>query len=305
MDNLFTSNVDLPKVEVDQNGEFDLNTRHLLAKKIVDSIDAWSLQTYKDDFRWHLGASIIGRPCDRYLYGVFHWWKKSTASGRKLRLFQRGKDEEKQMNYLLRGIGFEVEEVNPATGKQWVSSFLNGHFGGSSDGIIKFPQSWNIPGRFIPEYKTSKTGATFTNLAKSGGIERNKEEHFVQQSVYGYGNKIGYGVYLAVNKNDDDLICEVTKLSIEKAEAAIRRAENIITTDYVPAMIPGAKSTYFQCKMCDFHGVCHEGDKIEKNCRSCIHSEPVANAEWRCTKYGYDIPREFVYKGCDEHKAMI
>lgn len=305
MDNLFTSNVDLPKVEISEDGELDLNKRHMLAKKIVDSIDEWSLQTYKDDFRWHLGASIIGRPCDRYLYGVFHWWKKNTAKGQMLRLFQRGKDEEKQMNYLLRGIGFDIQEFDPATGKQWNVSFLNGHFGGGSDGKIAFPQSWNVPGLFVPEYKTSGTGSKFNNLSKEGGIEKNKEEHFVQQSVYGYGLKIPYGVYLAVNKNDDSLCCEVTKLSIEKAEGAIRRAENIIATDYVPAMMPGAKSTYFVCKMCDFHRVCHEGGKIEKNCRSCVHSTPVANAEWRCTKYGYDIPREFVYQGCEEYKAMI
>lgn len=304
MDNLFTSQTPMNKPEI-QGEDLPLATREMLAKKIVDSIDAWSLQTYKDDFRWHLGASIIGRPCDRYLYGVFHWWKKNTADGRSLRLFHRGHEEEKQMNALLTGIGFNVQPLDPATGKQWRVSFLNGHFGGSSDGVIQFPVSWNIPGDFIPEYKTSGTGAKFNNLAKEGGIEKNKEEHFVQQSLYGYGRKIGHGVYLAVNKNDDSLYCEVTKLSVEKAEAAIRRAENIITTDYVPAMMPGAKATYFQCKMCPFHAVCHEGESVAKNCRSCVHSTPVAKSEWRCTKYGHDIPREFVETGCDEYKALI
>lgn len=304
MDSVFETST-RPETPIIESPDLSELVRVKLAKRILTSIEDWSKVTYADDYRWHLGASIIGRPCDRYLYGVFHWWKANTATGRMLRLFERGKQEERQMNYLLKGIGFGVQEIDPSTGKQWRVSFLNGHFGGSSDGVIQFPPSWNIPGDFIPEFKTSGTGAKFNNLSKEGGIEKNKEEHYVQQSVYGYGRKIGYGVYIAVNKNDDDLCCEVTKLSIEKAEGAIRRAENIITTCYIPAMMPGAKETYFQCKMCPFHGICHTGEKIDKNCRSCVHSEPVAGAEWRCTKYGYDIPREFVRSGCDEYKAML
>lgn len=305
MNDIFSTNSQLETPTID-DGEIPRQRRIYLAEKIKNEIDDWSRVTYADDYRWHLGASIIGRPCDRFLYGTFRWWKKNTASGRMLRLFQRGKDEEAQMNYLLRGIGFNVNEIDPSTGKQWRVSFLNGHFGGSSDGVVQFPQSWNVPGEFIPEYKTSGTGAKFNNLGKDGlGIEQNKEEHFIQQSIYGYGRKIAHGVYIAVNKNDDDLYVEVTNLSIPKAEAGIRRAENIITTDFVPAMMPKAKPTWHECKTCPFHGICHEGDKIDKNCRSCVHSAPVNNAEWRCTKYGHDIPREFVPIGCDEYKAVI
>lgn len=305
MSDIFYNN-SIPETPIIDDGEISPERRIFLANKIQADIEEWSKVTYADDYRWHLGASIIGRPCDRFLYGTFRWFKKNTADGRTLRLFQRGKDEEAQMNYLLRGIGFNVEEVDPQTGKQWKVSFHHGHFGGSSDGIIQFPHSYGQPGDFVPEYKTSGTGAKFNNLNKDGlGIEKNKDEHFIQQSIYGYGRKIGNGVYVAVNKNDDSLYVEVTKLSIEKAEAGLRRAENIITTDFIPAMMAKAKETYFECRMCSFHSICHLGEKIDKNCRSCVYSTPIAGAEWRCTKYGHDIPREYVPIGCDEYKAVL
>lgn len=278
--------------------------RDILAKKVVDSINAYAIGAYSKPFRWHLGASAVGHQCDRMLYLTFHWAKAEAKDGRMLRLWQRGHLEEQRFEEYLIGAGFQFQPLDPSTGKQFRISFHHGHFGGSSDGVLKFPPSWNLPGFYQPEFKTSGTGAKFNNLEKKG-VEEHQERHFVQQSVYGYGYKMKYGLYLAVNKNDDDLYCEVTELSVPKAELAIRRGGNIIASDYLPAMMPGAKENYFECKMCNFHGVCHKGEALAVNCRSCVYSRPVANAEWHCDKYGQDIPRDFVKTGCPDHKALL
>lgn len=297
---------DILKVMIAQEPTPDLsrNERDILAKRVVDSINAYAIGAYSKPFRWHLGASVIGDKCDRKLYLTFHWAKAEVKNGRMLRLWERGNLEELRYEEYLKGAGFTVQSIDPSTGKQFRVSYHHGHFGGSSDGVLKFPTEWNIPGFYQPEYKTSGTGAKFNNLEKQG-VETHIERHFVQQSVYGYAYKMKYGVYLAVNKNDDDLYCEVTELSVPKAEMAIRRGGNIITSDYVPAMMPGAKESYFECKMCDYHGICHKGEKLAVNCRSCVYSKPVANAEWHCDKYGQDIPREFVPNGCPDHKALM
>jgi hypothetical protein len=61
--------------------------------------------------RPHLGASQIGKPCDRALvYGFRHAVRKRTK-GRMLRLFRRGHMEEISLVAMLRDIGFEVREV--------------------------------------------------------------------------------------------------------------------------------------------------------------------------------------------------
>lgn len=291
---------------IDQNiaADLDQNQRDVLSKKIVSSINDWAVSEYLDPFRWHLGASIIGRECDRFLYFSFRWVFQDTRDGRMLRLLQRGKEEEKKFSQYLRGIGCEVYDVDPDTGKQFRFSAHKGHFGGSTDGVLRFPEAWGIPGFFLPEYKTNQTGAGFNNLIKEG-VEKQKEDHYIQQCLYGKKRNIKYSVYLNVNKNDDDLYCEIVPLDYRKAEIYEKRAHDIIFSDYVPAMMPGAKPTFFKCKMCPGFDVCHKGKAPERNCRSCIHSQPVDNAEWECTKFGQVIPREFVYKGCEDYKAIL
>lgn len=276
--------------------------REVLAVKIKTCIDQWSVEHYMDDHRWHLGASSIGGPCDRALWYTFHWATKDSRNGRMKRLHERGKEEEAKINKMLRGIGCKVNDINPDTGKQWVVSWHKGHFGGSMDGELWLPPSWNIPNKFIPEFKTSGTGAAFNNYEKKG-LEVHKEQYFMQHSLYGYGRKCMDGLFIAVNKNDDDLYIEPVELSAERAEFGIRRAANIITTDYVPAKI-STKSTYFECVMCDHKSVCHNGESMDINCRSCVYSEPVDNAEWRCNRFGQEIPRDFVPKACEHYKAL-
>lgn len=295
----------LKLVEDNPAPELDHDQLQILSVKIKHEIDVYSKEIYRDDFRWHLGASVIGHECDRKLWLGFHWVTPDNRDGRMSRLHERGKEEEAKFAKYLRGIGFTLWDKDPSTGKQFIVSYHNGHFGGSSDGVISCPPSWNIPGIFLPEFKTSATGSKFSNLNKDNrGIEQNQEQHFVQQSIYGYGYGIRYGLYAAVNKNDDDIYYEFNKLSVPKAEAAIRRAGDIITSDYMPAMMPGAKESFFKCKMCEHSDFCHKGVSPAVNCRSCVYAEPVQNAEWRCNKYGQDIPRDYVAKGCDGYKAL-
>jgi hypothetical protein len=46
------------------------------------------------DLREHLGASVIGRECDREIWYGFRWFKDNLFDGRMLRLFDRGRREE-------------------------------------------------------------------------------------------------------------------------------------------------------------------------------------------------------------------
>ena len=47
-----------------------------------------------DGFREHLGASVIGRECDRALWYEFRWITRAAQGGRMLRLFETGRLEE-------------------------------------------------------------------------------------------------------------------------------------------------------------------------------------------------------------------
>lgn len=79
-----------------------------LAKRILEEIDEYCVRTYDGGHRSHLGASLIGRECKRYLWYVFRWCLHEKTTGRQQRLFNRGHREEARFVEWLEGIGFKV-----------------------------------------------------------------------------------------------------------------------------------------------------------------------------------------------------
>lgn len=79
-----------------------------LSKQIAKSIDEWCVETFNDGHRRHLGASLIGHECSRYLWYTFRWVKAPDFDGRMYRLFQRGHLEENRFIEYLEGIGCTV-----------------------------------------------------------------------------------------------------------------------------------------------------------------------------------------------------
>lgn len=79
-----------------------------LSTQLLEDIEQYAVETYSGEFRWHLGASEIGRTCDNYLWLKFRWAFNEQFDGRRLRLFQRGHREEAYFIEYLEGIGCKV-----------------------------------------------------------------------------------------------------------------------------------------------------------------------------------------------------
>jgi hypothetical protein len=79
-----------------------------IATRIKEEIDRYCVQAYDGGHRKHLGASLIGRSCKRYLWYVFRWCKRQPTTGRQQRLFNRGHREEARFIEWLEGIGFKL-----------------------------------------------------------------------------------------------------------------------------------------------------------------------------------------------------
>jgi hypothetical protein len=327
----------------------------LLAKQILADIDEYAQKAYDDGHRNHLGASLIGHDCNRYLWYIFRWCLHEKFSGRMLRLFNRGHREEDRFIEFLEGIGFKIwfedRETKPlfyvaendsyylgdnledngdglaspilsnhpeykshlARAKadgikfpQYRVSGVMGHFGGSLDGIAILPERYGIEEPVLLEFKTNGTGAGFAKLA-SHGMPLAKPQHFAQTCTYGYkgvnGTTFNYVVYLNVCKNDDDLHVEVVKLNHKLGEQIEAKAEQIIRSDKPPARISD-NPTYFTCKGCGMHSICHKGAMPEVNCRSCKFATPVENAQWFCSTHNGVIPKDFIKQACPSYKAI-
>jgi hypothetical protein len=283
-------------------------TDHLERKRIVlqigKDIDAFCKREFEEDARTHLGASIIGHDCKAYAWNTFRWLKFEDFNGRMLRLFNRGHEEERRFIRWLVGIGFQVYDVEPTTGKQYRIKGCNGHFGGSLDSIMYAPPHYNInePLAWLGEFKTHND-ASFKKLKKDG-VAKSKPQHYRQMCSYGRAYGFKYALYCAVNKNDDDLYFEILVLDYRQADDLFRKAENIITSETQPPKIAQTE-TFFTCKTCDFKGICHRRELPTKNCRSCRNAVAVEDGKWYCRLFNDIIPIDFIPQGCDNWHPII
>lgn len=246
--------------------------------------------------RNYLGASVLGHPCDRWLWLSFRWAVIEQFPGRILRVFRRGQNEETTVVSDLRAIGMDVR----ATGAQQSRCDFGGHIGGHVDGIIHA----GVPGaektKHILEIKTHSK-KSFDDLEKHG-VEKSKPQHFVQMQLYMLGMKIERALYVAVCKDDDRIYTERVKFDEEVAQKYLDRGKRLTLEDRMPPPI-SADPSWYQCKFCAAHDLCH-GSKLTKevNCRTCAHSTAKEDGSWRCERHDADgIPVDWQQQGCDSH----
>jgi hypothetical protein len=244
--------------------------------------------------RAHLGASTLGHACDRWLWLSFRWAVQPKFSGRILRLFRRGQNEEATIISDFRAIGCDVRKVSTQHRVDFGS-----HVSGSLDAII----DKGVPGapkaKHVAEFKTHSK-KSFEDMVKNG-VEKSKPEHFVQMQVYMHGTQIDRALYVAVCKDDDRMHTERVKYDKEVAEKAIRRGHYITLSDRMPPPI-STDASWYQCKFCDAHDFCH-GEKTTKhaNCRTCAHATPLSDSTWHCARWDDVIPVEAQQAGCESH----
>ncbi len=271
---LATKTLELIKqtIEKDQGASF----RGWLEKTIPHMGDAYRTDNFP--FRSHLGASGIGRECAREIWYGFRWTTLPNFPDRILRLFNRGHLEEARFLSMLLMIGCDVYQQDE-NGNQFRISDAGGHFGGSGDGVaIGIPDL--EPGTTVLcEFKTSAE-KPFLKVKKEG-VRVAKFEHYVQMQTYMKKMGLAIGLYVVVNKNNDELYAELVPFNDSIAEQFIQRGVNLVWTENPPDKI-SKSAGWFACKFCDHRPVCHLDAEPCVNCRTCKYSEATAEGAWIC-----------------------
>lgn len=214
--------------------------------------------------RDHLGASLVGHPCTRYLWYTFRWAAPPNFPGRILRLFETGNRAEPRMVADLLNIGVTVIDKDPDTGNQ-IRVSVGDYFGGSLDGMAQgVPQGgdkWHVL-----EFKTHND-KSFKDLTKKG-VKESKPRHYVQMCIYMHLTGVDRALYMAVNKNTDELYTERVHADPALAQAQIDRALRVIESKAPPMRISDNPAA-FVCKGCPFYDICHQGAPKAKSCRTC------------------------------------
>ena len=258
---------------------------------IKDAVNTYHYEKNENP-RPHLGCSLIGHHCERFLWLSFRWAVLPNFDGRMKRLFRRGFNEEDTVILDLKNIGCIVDRSQNKVE-------LSNHIGGSVDGIIKSGVIGAEKTEHILEIKTHSL-KSFEDLIKNK-VEKSKPQHYAQMQLYMMGMKINRALYYSVCKNDDRIYTERIKLDEVFAIKLLKKAERIVNSEEIPPLT--YSKTWYQCKFCDAYKFCHETNKTKQvNCRTCCHSTPSKNNTWICEKFdNAEIPIENSFNGCESH----
>lgn len=134
------------------------------------------------------------------------------------------------------------------------------------------------------------------------GVKDAKPVHYIQMQCYMRGKGIDRALYVAVCKDTDRLYTERVKLDEAVADKYIARGQAIAMSDRMPPPI-STDPSWYQCKFCAAHSFCFDSKLTRHiNCRTCAHSTPTEDSQWRCERHDADgIPTDFQHEGCSAH----
>jgi len=252
-----------------------------------------------DDFqkqgppRAHLGASVLGHECERWLWLSFRWAIVERFPGRILRLFRRGQMEEYTVIADLRQSLIEVTEC---LDEQRQIDF-GGHVKGSPDGVVYgIPESPKK--EHLLEIKTHSK-KSFDEVSTQG-VQKAKPMHYTQMQVGMLGRRLQRALYYAVCKDDDRIYTERVYFEKEYAERMLERAKRIALEERLPAPITD-DPTWYKCRFCPAHDFCFGDKKPLVNCRTCAHATPLADGTWHCARWDAVLPVDGQRQGCRSH----
>jgi len=195
--------------------------------------------------RGYLGCSIIGHPCDRYIWISKYGDVSVTCSFQKERIFDRGRLEEERIFNLIR----KMKQIHLLSMQE---EMKNGVLKGSCDAILK-----DGDGTFyILEIKTMHDKA-FKEL-KRGGLAKSNPLYWAQCHAYmklsGYIRKT---IFLAVNKNDESMYEELIDYDPDLGDALLEKANRINDLTQMPEGSKSLSRKPQECFRCHFHQFCY------------------------------------------------
>ena len=256
--------------------------------------------------RGYVGMSGIG-DCPRKTAYRHSLVGAEPFSAQTLKNFADGHRTEELIIQRLRLSGATVIDRDPETGRQIEVLDHDGHFAGHLDGeifgLLQAPKT-----EHVLEIKcvSDKRFAQFQKLkekeGEKGTLVKWSDTYYAQHQLYMLyrGRKRGYMVVASAGGRQWDS-CR-TEFHRANAEYYVERARQIIQErDRLPDRI-SESSNFWQCRFCEFSGVCHDGAAPKRNCRSCVWSKPVADGAWHCQRHDEILPFSKQIEGCDDQR---
>lgn len=276
----------------------------MLADQIVSGIDAATALQGKHS--WRVKPSSLGKECVAAGWYAFRWAKRVNKPGKVARIFAKGHDTEPRLIDYLRRSGWLIADRDPSkigtNFEQWNFKALDGHLSAYLDGIGSHPVI--TAGAEILIEAKSYNKRRFNLLVSKGNVKLTDYEYYVQVCLYMAGYNLPWTLLICECKDDGDIHVEVIMRDDETAQRALNVGHTIKSNRIRPARV-AESAAYHVCKTCDFLGVCHLGEPVEKNCRSCLSCVAIDGGKFYCERWNAVIPNETAIMGACPHHDPI
>ena len=244
-----------------------------------------------------IAMSTIGDNCSRRLWFGLHWAVKEDPITLRLHnLFKTGTRAEDFIVKDLKRIGIKV---NNRQEELW--GFMD-HSHGFTDGRCKdVPEAPKT--EHLLEIKTHND--KYFKILLRDGVNKGFPKHYAQCQRYMKGTGLTRCLYVGYNKNTSEYYIERIRYDAGFANDLIRKEQDIITSPVAPTK--QFERSWFECKYCAFSGVCHDGEALDVNCRTCEHSDLANEGKWACTVVEgsiFEIPKNIQEVGCARYEKM-
>jgi hypothetical protein len=256
--------------------------------------------------RGYLGMSGIGG-CQRKSFYQFIMAGVLPFPFATLKKFEDGfRTEDLTIDRLRAVLGLTLIDRDIDTGRQIAVHDFDGHYRGHLDfevlGLLQAPKTWHVG-----ECKavSDKVFAEFKRLKEKHGekdtLENWNQTYYAQaQSYMLYRKRKRHWMVVSTAGGREWDSCR-TDFNKEKALVYVERARRIIYDRVVPPRISDNKD-YWLCRICESRAVCHGGKAPKRNCRTCIHADPVEDSGWRCTRHDKPLSMSDQMAGCGDQR---
>lgn len=256
---------------------------------IADKIDAVVRVEYP---RPHLGASVIGHKCRRYLVYTFNWAYRRELSARMERIFRLGDAVETIIISALESIGVKHFNAQVQVFERY------GFFGGSIDGMLS-----NVPGHenevILFEAKSAKN--TKFNEMKTKGVSMANSVYYSQLQMYMHRLKLHHALFCVMNKDTSEIHTEIVPYDPDHAAYLELVEEEILKAQHINEFPRLSNNpSWFECKYCDAYAKCHKNEEVADTCRTCKHRTYMMGGIVWCNKHDTPLNPIKQAEGCPD-----
>jgi len=286
----------------------DADLEHL-DNSLQNSIDKY-YESKEETPRLYLGGSEIGHWCPRHLWYSWRHALTERHSGRKLRLFQRGYDEEMRVIVWLFNVGYNIT----CCGDDQLELERH-HIKGHPDGVINeemileiktcdlasFRKYISKNPKYEPHFIHNEVSA---DVLQSSRLLQRAPQHWIQCQIYMGMSGYHKCLYVRVCKDNDFIASEVVEFDESVFNALMVYADALSKMSKAPPPPVAHPEKFYKCKMCQCQAICTKKEPAPNvHCRTCSHAS--FDKDWRCALHPKrPIPESFQLTGCESHTLM-